>query len=253
MSEAGFFFRSEAAGPTGNQYETAVLTTGSIFHIVFSKILPSEGQWQKGDVEMRTRVNSVVLLIAVMGSLLFTLHCYSATYYKYVDKNGTVCFTDSRQSIPEEYKRKATKITDEKENADKKSRDNQIKGDNEGGSLTDKKQGLSSEEKIKDTLTTIRNADSFRPAVAIAIFLFLFIAAGKIGRSLGHKQLSSVLRIALTVGILFFLFHTHVKKITDIFNSLKKDATDIAKRTEERNKKADDAAKDLLEPGSPRK
>ncbi len=202
---------------------------------------------------MRTRVNSAVLLIAVMGSLLFTLHCYSATYYKYVDKDGTVCFTDSRQSIPEEYKRKATKITDEKENADKKSRDAQIKAGTADDPSTDKKQELPFKEKIKDALTALTNSNFFKPVLAIAIFISLFILIGKIGVSLGHKQLSSVLRIALTAGILVFLIHAHMEKIANAFNSLIKDATDIAKRAEERNKKAGDAAKDTLEPENPRK
>jgi len=167
-----------------------------------------------------------------------------------MDKNGTVCFTDSRQSVPEEYKKKAIKITDEKENADKKSRDNQIKGDNEGDPLIDKKQGLSSKEKIKDTLTTITNSNFFRLVAAITIFLSLFIVIGKIGGSLGHKQISSLLRIALTAGILLYLFHTQLAKMVNVFSLMKKDVTDITRQAEERNKKAEDAEKDQPGPGS---
>ena len=202
----------------------------------------------------KLRISDIAcLFILVMASLILTRDCYSATFYKYVDKNGTVCFTDSRQSIPEEYRKKATKITDEKENVDKKSRDNQIKEDNECGPLTDKKPELFSKEKIKDALTTITNSNLFRPVVAITIFVSLFIVIGKIGRSLGHKQISSVLRIALTAGILVYLFHTHIEKMVNTFNLLKKDVTGIVKQAEERNKKAEDAATDGPGPGSPPK
>src|SRR5512135_1366586 len=200
-----------------------------------------------------TGVLSAGLLIAATVSLILAGHCYAATYYKYVDKDGTACFTDNRLSIPEEYKKKAIKITDKMEGADKKSKSAQIKaGDAVGGPFIDKTQELSSKEKIKDAMEAITKSDFFRPGVAIALFFSLFIGIGKIGRSLGHKQISSALRIALTVGVLVFLFHAHVEKAANVFNSLKKDVTDIAKHAEERNKKAEDAAKDLLEPGSPR-
>ena len=98
---------------------------------------------------LKTGVLSAGLLIMVMASFILTRHCYSATYYRYVDKDGTACFTDNRQSIPEAYKKKATKITDDKEKVDKKSKGAQIKADNEDSLLNDKKQALPSKEKMK--------------------------------------------------------------------------------------------------------
>jgi hypothetical protein len=67
---------------------------------------------------------------------------------------------------------------------------------------------------------------------------------------LGHKQISSVLRIALTAGILLYLYHTYTKEVVDIFSLLRKDLTDVTKKAEERNRKVEDAAKDLHDPGS---
>ena len=201
---------------------------------------------------LKTGVLSAGLLIMVMASFILTGHCYSATYYKYVDKDGTACFTDSRQSIPEAYKKKAIKITDEKENVDKKSKNTQIKADDEDSLLHDKKQELPSKERMKGVWTTLTNSDLFGPVAAIVLFLGLFIVIGKLGRSLGHKQISSVLRIALTIGVLVYLFHTHVEKMANAFTSLKKEVMGIAKQAEERNKEVD-AAKDPLEPGGPRR
>lgn len=199
-------------------------------------------------LKLRTITIATGMLIMVMASLLLTRHCYSATYYKYTDKNGTTSFTDNRQSIPEEYKKKAIKIADEKENADKKSGDNKINVDNGGDSLIDKKQRLSSREKIKNALTAITNSNLFRPVAAITIFLTLFIVIGKIGSFLGRKQISSVLRIALTAGILLYLFHTQAEQIVNIFGMLKKDVTDTTKKAEERNREVEDAAKDRTGP-----
>jgi hypothetical protein len=193
-----------------------------------------------------------------MASLFVPRQCYSDTYYKYVDKNGSACFTDNPQSIPDKYKQKAIKIVDGKEYVDKKtedaqpkvgkkSEDTQPKADNEDGPFIDKKQEVPSKEKIKDVMLVITSPEFFRPVVAIAIFVSLFVVIGKMGRSLGHKRISSLLRIALTVGILVFLFIWQAEKMADVLTSLKKGATDIGKRLEKKNKKAEDTAKDPLE------
>jgi hypothetical protein len=192
-----------------------------------------------------------------MASLFLPRQCYSDTYYKYVDKDGTACFTDNPQSIPEKYKKKTIKIVDGKEDrkeykeyVDKKSKDAQRKADNEDGPSIDKKQEVSSEGKVKDAVTAITNSKFFILVLAIAIFVSLFIVIGKIGRSLGHRQISFLLRIALTVGILVFLFFGQVEKMADVFTSLKKGVSDIGKRLEKKNEKAEDTAKNPLEPGS---
>jgi len=138
--------------------------------------------------KLKVTIKSAGLLIIVLACIFQGRHCYSATYYRYVDRNGTVCFTDNRQSIPEEYRKKAIKITDEKGNADKKSKDTQIKADNEGGPSTEKKRGLSFTERIKDAWTTIKNSNFFKPAVAIVISLCLFMVIGKIGSFLRRKR-----------------------------------------------------------------
>jgi hypothetical protein len=166
--------------------------------------------------KLRPGVLLAGLLIVAMASLLLTRHCYPDTYYKYVDKDGTASFADTRQTIPEEYQKKAIKMTDEIEYGDKKLKDAQIKVDNKDSLLIDKKQELPSEKKKKDAVMAIMNSNFFRPVVAIAIFLSLFIVIGKIGRALGHQQIISVLRIALTAGILVFLLRAQVEKIADI-------------------------------------
>jgi low affinity Fe/Cu permease len=184
-------------------------------------------------------------LIVAMASFLPTRHCYPDTYYKYVDKDGAACFTDTEQTIPGEYQKKAIKMTDEIEYGNKKLKDAQKKADNQDSLL---KEEMPSEEKKKGAFTAIMNSAFFGPVVAIAVFFSLFIVTGKIARSLGHQQIMSVLRIVLTVGILVFLLRAQVEKMADIFLSLKRDVDDIAERADERVKKAEETTKDLLVP-----
>ncbi len=100
---------------------------------------------------------------------------------------------------------------------------------------------------------TIINSNFLGPGAAVVLFITLFIVIGKVGRSLGHQRISSVLRIALTFGALIFLFYSYSETMSNTFVSLKKEVLDIAKQTEQRNKKIEDAAADPLESGSPRK
>lgn len=190
-------------------------------------------------------------MIFAMAGLFLPRQIYSETYYKYVDKDGTTCFTDNPQFVPGKYKKKAIKIVDGKEYkeyVDNRSKDAQRKADNEDGPSIDKKQEVPSEGKIKDGVMPITNSKFFGPVVAVAIFVSLFIVIGKIGRSLGHQKISFLLRIALTIGLLVFLFFTQVEKIPDVFTSLKKGVTGIGKRLETKKEKREDTAKDPLEP-----
>jgi len=145
---------------------------------------------------LRIRVLQAGLLIAAMVSLFVPRQCYSDTYYKYVDENGSASFTDNPQSIPDKYKKKAIKIVDGKEYVDKKpedaqpkagkkSEDAQPKANNEDGPFIDKKQEVPSKGKIEDAMMVITNLEFFRPVIAIAIFVSLFVVIGKMGRSLG--------------------------------------------------------------------
>ncbi len=138
--------------------------------------------------KIRIAAKSVCLILIVSANILQCLQCYAATYYKYVDQNGTVSFTDNRQSIPEEYRKKAIKITYEEKTADNKSRATLPKADSQERDSTEKKQETSYSERLRNAWTTIKNANFFEPAVIIAIFLCIFIVIGKVSRFFGHKK-----------------------------------------------------------------
>ena len=201
----------------------------------------------------RVIVKSACLLIVVTTCIFLNRYGYADTYYKYADKNGTVSFTDSILSIPEEYRKKAVRISDEDESTDKKPKENQIEGNNEGGIVTDSKKNISYTERITDAFVKISEAGFFRPVIAITIFLCLFVLVGKFSNALGSRQISALIRIVLTAGILIYLVHTYGKEVVTSFSLLTKDVTDITKKAEERNTKMKDAAKELLEPEIPPK
>jgi len=194
--------------------------------------------------KLRLGVLLAGLLMVALASLLLTRHCYPDTYYKYTDKDGTINFTDNRQTIPKDYQKKAVKMTDEIEYGDKKLKDTQKKADNQDSPL---KEELPSEEKKKNVMAIV-NSTFFRAVAAIAIVFSLFIVTGKIARSLGHQQIMSILRIVLTVGVLVFLLRAQVEKMAGVFLSLKTDVDDIRDRADERVQKAEETAKDLVVP-----
>jgi len=89
----------------------------------------------------------------------------SAHICRYIDKDGTECFTDSLQSIPEEYRKKAVVVKEIPEKEDNKPKEG-------------------TEEK-KGSIRSVFGNKLFKTIAAITGFIIAFIITGRIGNSLG--------------------------------------------------------------------
>jgi cytochrome c biogenesis protein CcdA len=81
-------------------------------------------------------------------------------------------------------------------------------------------------------------------AAFIAGFLLVFIGVGKVGAALGHKQLSSIARFALTAGLLLYLAIAHLKDVASFYTEVKESVMGVRKQADDRNAEIKNAIDD---------
>ena len=174
--------------------------------------------------------------------VLIFFQAASADIYKYRDKNGVESFTDDPASIPEEYRKKALMVRKERPAAS-------INSPTPTAEDTSEPKKKEWSDIVKEKL--IENKDfyktrAFEAIAAIAVFLVSFYFAGKAGAYLGMRQIATVIRIALMMGVLLYLFGSYLSGIVSSFTDLKDKAEGIKEQAEKRNGKIENAASEMF-------
>jgi hypothetical protein len=174
-----------------------------------------------------------VLVTAVVALVLAAASRASGSVYKYVDEKGTECYTDSIHAEPERFQKKAVIIVQGTEERESPSPAQQE-------SLPARAEGAYA--KIPDKagwigryLGTFVENREVHIAAFIAGFLLVFIAVGKVGAALGYKQFSSIVRFALTAGLLLYLATAHLKDMAAFYAGVKESVMGIGKQADDRN------------------
>ncbi len=169
-------------------------------------------------------------------------------YYKYIDKNGTECYADNLQSIPEEYKKKAVIISVQFKKDE--SRQSEVQSENGvPSSATENKKETAKiidKEKVKEAIEGFVRSSLFKFIAVIIGFLLVFIIVGKVSSSLGHRGIGTLLRIALALLVLLYVFNSYLEEIVGAFTMLKEEVMGVKKQAEERNEKADKTMNELF-------
>jgi len=177
------------------------------------------------------KIISAFLPLLFFFCIIFTQHSLAVTY-KYIDKNGTSCFTDSIQAIPEEYRKKAFILDGKSEIPIGECSELSIAGEPDTQQVV-----VSRTEKVKRTIKDALN-NRLLKAIALTIcFLIIFFIAGKMGSTLKYKQTASIIRIILICLALFFFYTLYSKEVVHLFDKLTKEVTTTKKLLEEREKK----------------
>ncbi|HAM50693.1 MAG TPA: hypothetical protein DCP92_08390 [Nitrospiraceae bacterium] len=172
-----------------------------------------------------------VLMTAIVALVLAAASRAAGVVYKYVDEKGTQCFTDSIHAVPERFQKKAVILqgTEERESVSPAQQE-RLAGRAEGvyAKIPDKSGWVGKYREI------VENKD-VRIAAYIAGFLLVFVAIGKAGAALGHKQLSSVIRFAMTAGLLLYLATAYLKDMASFYTEVKDSMMGIRQQANERN------------------
>lgn len=150
------------------------------------------------------------LIAAFLGaaSMLAFARESSADIYKYVEKNGTVVLTDDLNKVPEEYRKEVVVIREPQKDGRGKSPEKTVRAGRDSGRNREKAEEGFQWEKIKGTFKGFTKGKLLVPALAVVIYLVLFVLVGSICSFFEQRKLGLVLRILLTLGLIFFLSRT---------------------------------------------
>jgi hypothetical protein len=167
-----------------------------------------------------------------------------AAIYKYVDKDGMVCFADDLQSVPEQY-RAAVKILGGEPEAEKKTvmRDQpqaQSEAKPEAAVVSTVQANVSTEAGEKN----IFSRKVLTSLVVVGSSLILIILLGMLNTT-DHKKTVALFRMAIIGGTFAYLFYAHAGDLFQVAKSLRTEVSTVQQKAEERGKKAAEAIKKM--------
>ena len=173
--------------------------------------------------------SAVVLLCIVY--LLIPL-CATADFYKYHDESGGVSVTNDYNSVPERYRAGVTVVKEsdllkKSQNREKQVRDESVGADKQrrsGGIEKQNQMSLESpssvpskiSEKAVESSPSITSPGWFdrqlpllKIAALIALLIAFAVVAGKLISSVVPKTLGLIIKIALLVGVIVYVFNAY--------------------------------------------
>ncbi len=186
---------------------------------------------------------SLSVFIFIAASLLMSVRVVAAEIYRYVDDNGVTCFADRQEAIPAKYRGRAVIVG--KGPADTRAKDSVEAGTKPTVSTQKKSHPV---EDIKATVQALIKNRWVQLFAYFVGFIVAFVLIGKVSSLLNHKQVGSVIRILLVVGLLTYLVSLHTQEIVGLFASLKEEVLGVTHEVDEKNKATEDLLKNA--PGS---
>ncbi len=178
----------------------------------------------------------VFALVSCLGGL-FIAGTSEAAFYKYVDKNGVVCFADDLQVVPEQYRSQAVIV-------DAESKDDEVRPANPV---------LKKPEAALDPSSDPWGSKRPRPlsirlmisgAVGISAFL-VFLIIKSLPDLKDNKKILSIVRGSLIGAVSVYLILAHVKDVKTVFGITGQTVEEVQQRSAEKGKKATQAIKSL--------
>ncbi len=176
-------------------------------------------------------------LVSCLGGLFFA-STGGAAFYRYVDKNGVICFADDLQVVPEQYRSQAVIV-------DAESKDDTVSPANPGRNKP---------EAAAPDASSVRS-ESGRPrplstrlvistAVGLSAFL-VFAMISNLPALKENKNVLSIIRGSLIGAVLVYLIVAHVKDVKTALGITGQTVEEAQRRSAEKGKKAAQAIKTL--------
>lgn len=182
------------------------------------------------------KITIVFALFFCLGSMVFVRNS-DAAYYKYIDKDGVVCFADNLQVIPEQYRAKAVIVETE-------AKDDEIKPAGPAVSKTEPAPaGADTRQEVKGPRLL-----STRLMISGAIglgALLLFVVINSQSELKENKKVLSLIRRSLMAVVLLYLIFAHAGDVMTIFGAAGKTVEEVQQQSAEKGKKAAQTIKSL--------
>ncbi|HLE42316.1 MAG TPA: hypothetical protein VI956_12520 [Nitrospirota bacterium] len=186
-----------------------------------------------------------VAVIFILG--IFLVRDSFAVLYKYVDKDGVVCFADDLQSVPERYRPTAVIFSGELKDEPKLTSGHQGAQDEQ----------LSSAPAVPDySLSAAARADEEKPfsrrlaktIMIITVLVVLYVVLERLKEVIEYKKYDKIVylaRIGLSAFAVIYLVFAHVNDVIHGVAGVGKSVEQVKERSATKGKNAAKAIKTL--------
>jgi len=183
-----------------------------------------------------------LILVFVLAMVLTATSNSFAAIYKYIDKNGIICFADDLQSIPEQCRATAKIVSGEQEEEKKPALQKRPEAQVEAmpGNASSSDRGKVSIEGYVESLFSGRVLIS---VVVVVSALFAFVILGIIDTD--HKKAIKIVRMVILWGMSVYLILAHAGDAVDMFRTLEGKVDSVQRESEEKGKKAAKSMKEI--------
>ena len=172
----------------------------------------------------KMKAASVCLFLAVFAHLYYILPAH-ANYYKYVDKTGAVCITNSRDSVPLKYR--ATMKVIREEALEKKDKGTRLETPHLDPPAPDPLSAT--EERKQDTPTAPESTFSrlsarflwFKPVIVVCSILCVFLVVRKLSAILPSALLARLIYLIFFLGAFVFVYKAYVDQLSNSYFTIK--------------------------------
>ena len=190
-------------------------------------------------MKMRIRLMLVFILAIVLSA---TSNSFAAIY-KYIDKNGIICFADDLQSIPEQCRATAQIVSGEQEPERKPLIQKQSLVQAEATPTNEAPSSDRDKVSIEGYAKRFFSGRVLISVVVVVSALFSFVILGILDAD--HKKAIKIARVVILWGMSIYLLVAHAGDFVNLFRILEGKVDTVQRESGEKGKKAAKAMKEI--------
>jgi len=190
-------------------------------------------------MKMRIRLMLVFILAIVLSA---TSNSFAAIY-KYIDKNGIICFADDLQSIPEQCRATAQIVSGEQEPERKPLIQKQSLVQAEATPTNEAPSSDRDKVSIEGYAKRFFSGRVLISVVVVVSALFSFVILGILDAD--HKKAIKIARVVILWGMSVYLLVAHAGDFVNLFRILEGKVDTVQRESGEKGKKAAKAMKEI--------
>jgi hypothetical protein len=187
---------------------------------------------------MERSMKKIVLVVVLLGGVLTSsIAPCNEPIYKYIDKEGTPCYADNLQAVPEQYRATAVIIGEE----------------STGPTKTHLSSATSQDKQSQPAENVAAHTPSVRPlslrllisCCIVIISILVYVSLRKLVKFHEREKLHGIARAVFITILSLYLLFVHVSDVTTLFHIATNAVDDVERQSAEKGKKAAQAIKKL--------
>jgi hypothetical protein len=191
------------------------------------------------------RIKFIFMVCLCCGLGFLSAQSGHAAIYKYLDKDGLICFANDLQSVPELYRASAKIVSGEVEQENRPPVQDQQASGQPAGDREPASGMVHEKSSVQQNDASFFSKRALLSTIVIVSAVFAFIILGILEAD--HKKAVLIARVALLWGVAVYLLIAHAEDAVRMVRTIGSAVDDAKHQSGEKGKKAGKAIKALNE------